>query len=338
MKVALFEKPHALSIRQASLRAMLPNEVLLKVEACGVCGTDVHIVEGTSRSTPPVVLGHEFTGIVEDVGSGVKGVSRGQRASVDPNISCGTCFYCRRGLVHLCERLLALGVDIDGGMAEYCLVPSEQLYLLPDGMRTEAAAFVEPVSCALHGVDRARIASGDTVVIVGGGTIGLLMLQLVQSAGAGRTILVEPIEEKRRIASALKADVVINPLKENVKEAVMDLTQLGADVVIECVGKPQTAHLSVDLARRGGTVEFFGVCPIGEKIEMEPNQVYFRELTVVGSYVNPHTFSRAVALLHAGKVRIDEFRVDRFPLDGVHEALEYQKEGKTLKSMIEPNR
>ncbi|HTX18276.1 MAG TPA: alcohol dehydrogenase catalytic domain-containing protein, partial [Bacteroidota bacterium] len=145
MKVALFEKPHALSIRQASLRAMLPNEVLLKVEACGVCGTDVHIVEGTSRSTPPVVLGHEFTGIVEDVGSGVKGVSRGQRASVDPNISCGTCFYCRRGLVHLCERLLALGVDINGGMAEYCLVPSEQLYLLPDGMRTEAAAFVEPV-------------------------------------------------------------------------------------------------------------------------------------------------------------------------------------------------
>jgi L-iditol 2-dehydrogenase len=338
MKVALFEKPHSLTVRSKPMRTLLPNEVLVKVQACGVCGTDVHIVEGTSRSTPPVVLGHEFFGVVEDVGSAVHGVTTGQRATVDPNISCGVCHFCRRGLVHLCANLQALGVDLDGGMAEYCFVPAQQIYLLPDGMQSEAAAFVEPVSCAVHGIDKANICAGDTVVIIGGGTIGLIMLQLARNAGASCTILVEPLEQKRRIAAELGADVLLDPTDKNVKIAVMDITNVGADVVIECVGNPQTAQLALEAARRGGTVEFFGVCPIGEKILIEPNQIYFKELTIVGSYVNPNTFSRSIALLSAGKVRIDKFHIDKFPLDGVHDALAFQREGKTIKSIIEPNK
>ncbi len=338
MKVALFEKPHSLTVRSTPLRTLMPNEVLLKVKACGVCGTDVHIVEGTSRSTPPVVLGHEFTGIVEDVGIAVHGIAPGQRAAVDPNISCGVCYYCRRGLVHLCANLKALGVDHDGGMAEYCFVPSEQIYLLPEGMLMEAAAFVEPVSCAVHGIDRANICAGDTVVIIGGGTIGLIMLQLARNAGASRTIVIEPLQHKRRIAIELGADAAVDPSESDAKTAVMDMTHVGADVVIECAGRPQTAHLALELVRRGGTVEFFGVSPIGEKIQVEPNQVYFKELTIVGSYVNPNTFSRSIALLHSGRVRVDRFQIDRFPLDEVNNALAYQREGKTLKSIIEPNR
>jgi len=338
MKVALFEKPHSLTVRSTPLRTLMPNEVLLKVKACGVCGTDVHIVEGTSRSTPPVVLGHEFTGIVEDVGIAVHGIAPGQRAAVDPNVSCGVCYYCRRGLVHLCANLKALGVDHDGGMAEYCFVPSEQIYLLPEGMLMEAAAFVEPVSCAVHGIDRANICAGDTVVIIGGGTIGLIMLQLARNAGASRTIVIEPLQHKRRIAIELGADAAVDPSESDAKTAVMDMTHVGADVVIECAGRPQTAHLALELVRRGGTVEFFGVSPIGEKIQVEPNQVYFKELTIVGSYVNPNTFSRSIALLHSGRVRVDRFQIDRFPLDEVNNALAYQREGKTLKSIIEPNR
>ena len=338
MKVALFEKPHSLTVRSTPLRTLMPNEVLLKVKACGVCGTDVHIVEGTSRSTPPVVLGHEFTGIVEDVGIAVHGIAPGQRAAVDTNVSCGVCYYCRRGLVHLCANLKALGVDHDGGMAEYCFVPSEQIYLLPEGMLMEAAAFVEPVSCAVHGIDRANICAGDTVVIIGGGTIGLIMLQLARNAGASRTIVIEPLQHKRRIAIELGADAAVDPSESDAKTAVMDMTHVGADVVIECAGRPQTAHLALELVRRGGTVEFFGVSPIGEKIQVEPNQVYFKELTIVGSYVNPNTFSRSIALLHSGRVRVDRFQIDRFPLDEVNNALAYQREGKTLKSIIEPNR
>ena len=338
MKVAQFEKPHVLNVTTKPLRTLNDGEVLVQVQACGVCGTDVHIMDGTSRSTPPVVLGHEYAGIVTDVAKGTVGVEIGRHVAIDPNISCGTCFYCRRGLVHLCKNLRALGVDIDGGMAEYCIVPVQQLYALPQEMPSEACAFIEPVSCAIHGIDLARIKTGDTVVIIGGGTIGLIMLQLARNAGAPRVIVVEPLDHKRKLASELGADVVLDPVEVDIPAAVLDLTKVGADVVIECVGKPQTAQAALELARRGGTVEFFGVCPIGEKISIEPNKVYFKELTIVGSYVNPHTFARSIAMLQSGRVRIDKFQLDKFPLDGVHEALRYQREGKTIKSIIEPTR
>mgnify|MGYP001588870983 CR=1 FL=1 len=334
MKVALLEKPHHLNITHKELRSLNSDEVLIKVTVCGVCGTDLHIVEGSSRSSPPVVLGHEYAGIIADIGMGSHGFSAGDFVAVDPNISCGMCFHCRRGEVHLCERLRALGVDIDGGMAEFCIVPSSQLYHLPKTMSPEAAAFIEPLSCAVHGIDRARIRPGDTVAILGGGTVGLLLLQLARVSGASRVFVVEPMEWKRAIAARIGADKVIDPRTVNVLEMVMDLTSVGADVVIECVGRPETVAMSLKLARRGGTVELFGVCPSGETVQMEPNKVYFKELTIVGSYVNPHTFDRAIALLAANKVSIDHFVTHKFPLDGVHDALKALSEGKTIKSLI----
>jgi threonine dehydrogenase-like Zn-dependent dehydrogenase len=145
MKAALFEKPGVFNLVKRDLRRLKVDEVLVRVEACGICGTDLHIVEGTARSTPPVVLGHEYSGIVEDAGTAA-GINEGARVAIDPNISCGTCFYCRRGLVHLCAGLRALGVDIDGGMAEFCLVPKEQLHLLPADMAPATGAFIEPLS------------------------------------------------------------------------------------------------------------------------------------------------------------------------------------------------
>lgn len=336
MKAALFEGPHRLHVAEKPLHPLQDEEVLIRVESCGVCGTDVHILEGTSRSTPPVVLGHEYAGIVEEVGRSVKGVRVGQRVAIDPNISCGTCDYCRRGLVHLCSNLRALGVDIDGGMAECSVVPASQAYPLPEGLSLEASAFVEPVSCVLHGIDRAHLQSGDTVVIVGAGTIGLIMLQLVRNAGATQVIVVEPLEHKREMARKLGAGEVIDPFACDVKSAVFDLTGLGADVVIECAGTGQAVELALALPRRGGVVELFGVCPIGEKVPIEPNQVYFRELTILGSYINPNTFSRAISVLHKGLVRVDQFLIDRFPLGAVHEALESQRRGTAIKSMVFP--
>jgi 2-desacetyl-2-hydroxyethyl bacteriochlorophyllide A dehydrogenase len=336
MKAALFEKPGSLKIVRKDLRRMAGDEILVRVEACGICGTDLHIVEGSSRSTPPVVLGHEYSGVVEDSGR-TSGVVPGTLVAIDPNISCGTCYYCRRGLVHLCANLRALGVDIDGGMAEFCIVPKGQLHLLPEGMNPDAGALIEPLSCALHGLDRAGIRSGDSVVILGGGTAGLIMLQLVKNAGAAMAILVEPVAKKRILASQLGADVVLDPANDDVKEAVLQRTSIGADVVIECVGSPATMRLSIELARRGGIVEFFGVCPIGASIPVEPNLVYFKELTIVGSYVNPHTFTRAATLLNSGRVKTEELLIQHFPLEGVHEAFTALREGTTLKSIIHPS-
>jgi 2-desacetyl-2-hydroxyethyl bacteriochlorophyllide A dehydrogenase len=335
MKAALFEKPGVFNVVNRNLRRLQDGEVLVRVEACGICGTDLHIVDGTSRSTPPVVPGHEYSGIVEDSGN-VQEIEQGARVAIDPNISCATCFYCRRGLVHLCTGLRALGVDIDGGLAEFCIVPKEQLHLLPADMAPETGAFIEPLSCAVHGLDRARITSGDSVVILGGGTAGLIMLQLVRNAGAAMIILVEPLTQKRGIARVLGADLVLDPSSDDIVAAVMERTEVGADVVMECVGKPATMQMSLTLARRGGVVEFFGVCPIGATIPVEPNLVYFKELTIVGSYVNPHTFTRAATLLNAGKVRTESLLIQQFPLEGVHEAFAALREGRTLKSVVRP--
>lgn len=337
MKAALFEKPNRLTLVQRDLRPLALNEVLIRVMSCGVCGTDVHIIKGESRSTPPVVLGHEYSGIVEETGSGVSQFVKGEQVAIDPNISCGACYFCRRGEVHLCSNLRALGVDIDGGMAEFCIVPEQQLYRLPKDFPMHASAFIEPVSCVIHGVDRARIKVGDTVAIIGSGTIGLMMLQLVKAAGASTTIVIEPMEQKRAIAKKLGASHILNPIESDVESAVMDITAIGADVVIECAGKSSTAHSAMNLVRRGGTVELFGVCPVGQTFPFEPSTIFFKELNIVGSYVNPLTFDRAIKTLASGAVRIDDFPVNRFSLDNVHEALRYQDEGLTIKSIIEPH-
>ncbi len=336
MKAAVFEQPHRLSVVQKDLRTLHEGEALIRVQACGVCGTDVHIVEGTSRSAPPVILGHEYTGVVLDMVGESPTVSVGARVAVDPNISCGVCFFCRRGLIHLCSRLAALGVDLDGGMAEFSIVPISQLYPFPDSLTLEDAVFVEPVSCAVHGIDRAGMRLGDTVVIVGGGTIGLLMLQLARHAGAAHVVVVEPLETKRAVARTLGAEHVLDPSSTDIPAAVFDLTSVGADVVLECTGRTASAELALQLVRRGGTVEFFGVCPRRETFPIAPNDVYARELTVVGSYINPYTFTRAIELLASGVVRVDALTRTTFSLDHVCDALQAVREGAAIKTIISP--
>lgn len=336
MKAAVFTGPDELSLVDRALPPLQAGEALVRVAACGICGTDLHILEGTSRSKPPVVLGHEYAGIVMDMAGDCATLAPGSHVAVDPNIACGACFYCRRGLVHLCSHLTALGVDRDGGLSEFSIVPFSQLYSLPEHLPLSAAALIEPLSCAIHGVDRAGIRVGDTVVILGGGTIGLMMLQLVRRAGAARVIVVEPIEQKRTVARTLGADTVLNPHDTDIPSAIFDLTSVGADVVLECAGRTATAELSLRLARRGGTVEFFGVCPRGESFPASPHDVYVRELTIVGSYVNPHTFARAVDVLASGIINLDILSPSMFTLDRVHDALRAFREGKTIKTIIRP--
>jgi L-iditol 2-dehydrogenase len=335
MNVAELERVGSLRIKRKDLRPLRAGEVLVRVEACGVCGTDLHIVEGSSRATPPVVIGHEFSGHIED--GGRTGRKAGEHVGVDPNIACGVCSSCRRGLVHLCDRLRALGVDIDGGMAEQCIVPETQLYALPATMAADISAFVEPVSCALHGLDRAGIRSGDRVVILGGGTIGLVMLQLALRGGGTTVVVIEPHERKRGIALALGAAAALDPLAPESGDALRSLLPVGADVVLECSGNIAAVQMGLTLARRGGTLELFGVCPIGAMVSIEPNAIYQRELTIVGSYVNPHTFSRAIDVLSSGAVRIEPLLPDRFPLDAVHDALHRLRSGESLKCIVIPS-
>jgi L-iditol 2-dehydrogenase len=334
MKAAQYDENGRFRVIEKELRSPGNNEILLKVEACGVCGTDLHIIEGTSRSNPPVILGHEYYGIVHDTGTSAGAISGGMKVGVDPNIVCGICYYCRRGRVHLCSNLRALGVDIDGGMAEYSIVPASQVYPLPDTFTMQQSVFIEPVSCAVHGIDIAKIAAGDSVVIIGGGTIGLIMASLALHAGAVPVVVIEPAASKRTVARNIGAHAVIDPAEEKVRDAIMDRTNHGADAVIECVGKPETMQASLTYACRGGRVIFFGVCAQGQTISVEPYYIFSNELTVAGSYINPHTFDRAIRLLDSGIVPVDTLPSRMFGIEQAYDAVMSLHDSESIKNII----
>lgn len=336
MKAVVFLEPNRFVVDERPVPAIGDADVLVKVHACGICGTDIHILHGKHFVEYPVVPGHEFSGEVVEVGNDVTTVRPGDRVTVDPNIVCHSCFFCRRGQVHLCENLTATGVNFDGGFAEYCRVPAVQVYPVPEAVSLEEAAMAEPLACCIHGVDRADIVPGNSVVVLGAGSIGLLLVQLARIAGARQIIVSEPDEKKRKLALQFGADMAIDPTKQDVVSEVMRLTRVGADNVIESAGRLETAEIAVKLARRGGSVLQFGVVSPDLLARISPNEVYFKELTIRGSFVNPFTHSRAVDLLASGQVQVAPILTHRFPLDRASEGFETMQRGDAVKVLLVP--
>jgi L-iditol 2-dehydrogenase len=307
MKAVRFDAIGSLATREVVKPAPGPDDLLVKVEACGVCGTDRHILHGEFPSNPPVTLGHEFAGIVEVIGSAVQGFRVGDRITGDPNISCGRCPQCQNGRVNLCENLRAIGIHRDGGFADYVVVPQKQAFSLPLTLDPLHGAFCEPLACCLHGIDIAAIRAGSSVVVLGGGVIGLLIVQLARLAGATRVVLSTRQASKRRLAEELGATATVDPSSGDVVEAIAGehgLLPGGADVVIECAGVPETVVQATRLAKKGGTAVILGVMPQGAKVEIEPFDILFRELKVLGSFINPFAHRRAADLVASGAIRI----------------------------------
>lgn len=339
MQAAVFYGARDLKIQDVKLRKPKSNEILLKVHACGVCGTDVHIYEGAEGSAtvfPPVILGHEFSGEVCEIGDDVKNIKIGDRVCVDPNIYCGNCHFCRKGQVHLCDQITAIGVTIDGGFAEYCIVPEKQAYKLPENVGYEEGALSEPIACCLHGIDQSEINPGDTVLIIGGGTIGLMMLQLAKITGATRLILSEPVKEKRELALKLGADVVLDPVREDFEQAIQSHTQSGVEVAIECVGRKETMEQAIHSARRGGAIMMFGLTPPNCEIPLKPFDVFRRELTIKSSFINPFTQARAVELLGSGRLKVKELISQVVSLENLSNIFENDDVRKMGKVILKP--
>ena len=304
MKAAVFYAPGDLRIEERAMPEPLPGEVLIRVGACGVCGTDRHINHGACNATPPVVLGHEYGGIVAGLGDGIDDLALGDQIVVDPNIVCGRCPPCRKGKVQLCENLLALGVNLDGGFAEFSLASRSQCHPLPSGVSPMAGAMAEPLACCVHGIDRARIRAGDRVAVLGAGAIGLMLVQLARLNGASYVLVSDPAPARRRMALELGADEAIDPMRANPLERGGAL-EGGADVVIEAVGSAVTAAQAIAWAASGATVLWFGVAPPGDTVSLEPSLVFGKELTIVGARINPFTHSRALALLASGEIVVE---------------------------------
>lgn len=340
MKASYFLGKGSFEVRQAPELHPGPGEVVIKNMVCGVCGTDVHIFHGEPGSAdvnPPVVLGHEYSGEVVEVGEGVTALKPGDHVTVDPNIYCGECVYCRNGKKQLCETMQAVGVTRDGGFGEYSLVPAAQAFKLGDSVPYEAGAMAEPVACCLHGIDLAGIKAGDRVCIVGGGAIGLIMLQLAKLSGASSLVLSEPNEKRRQVALSLGADAAIDPTAPDANSAYEAALGDGADVVIECVGNNAAVKSAFQLAKKGATIVLFSVPKVDATFDLPLFDVYKKELTIKGSFVNPDTHERAVRLINSGKLDFTSIITHRFNLDQLPEAIAMQMSSESIKVVVCPH-
>lgn len=324
MKSAVFYGKHDLRVEQSSTPAPGPKEVLIQVKACGICGTDVHIYEGdkgAAEVNPPIILGHEFSGIIAETGTEVKNFHAGDRVCIDPNCYCGACNFCRNGEVHFCENMIGYGTTENGGFAEYCTVNESQVYLLGEHTTFEQGAMAEPAACCLHGMDLCDIQPGCQVVIIGGGMIGMLMLQLAKLAGASKAALLEPVEKKRVMGKKLGADICIDPLHENVKERLKEAGMTWVRTVIECAGLPSTIEQAIDLAGNKGTVMMFGLTKPDAQISVKPFLLFQKELTLKASYINPCTQQRALELIDSGRLDVQSMICKTIHLEQLEDVL-----------------
>lgn len=329
MRCAALHAPGDLRLEDRPTPQPGPGEVLLKVEANTLCGTDGRILRGekTSGVRPGVVLGHEVAGRVAAVGPGVDGLEVGRQATVSIVIACDSCDACLSGMEHMCRNLELIGYGVDGGLAEYLLVPARAVRR-HNVVQTEKEipatllALAEPLSCCLHGLSAYEVHAGDTVVVLGGGPIGLIHTQLARLSGAEQVIVSNRSESRRRMALDLGASLAVDPTAEDLGEVVRAATSgRGADAVVVCIGAPELAQQALTLARVGGRVNYFAGFPKGSTSTMEPNIIHYNELVVTGgSNARRHDVVRAVRLLESGRLDLSPLVTHTFGLEKVAEA------------------
>ena len=299
MKAVVLSAVNKLAIAEVEKPKPGLKECLVKVLACGICGTDRHIYHGEYPSAKPVILGHEFGGVIEEVGSNSK-FKVGQVVSVDPNIVCGTCPDCVAERTAFCPDLTALGVNINGGLAEYVLTPDSQIYPVKADLNPLHLAFIEPLACSIRGLDLANLKGGEKVAVLGGGVIGLLVVQLAKLAGASEIVLITRQKFRRDVALKIGATRVIDPNSEDVNTAVTNM-----DVVFECAGAVETFKQAQNISRRGGSVIVLGLTASDVTLEVNPFNIVVNELRIQGSFLNPLTQGRAAELVESGKLNLD---------------------------------
>jgi D-arabinitol dehydrogenase (NADP+) len=336
VKAAYYQARRELDVREAPDPEPGPNEVLVRVAACGICGTDQHIYEGDFFPSYPLIGGHELAGEVVALGpQSVETVVRaGDRVAVDPSLFCGSCFFCQRAQGNHCLNWNAIGVTRDGGFAEYVVAPTANVYPVGE-MPYEVAAFIEPISCVVYGLKRLRIPVGANALVYGVGAIGLLMLQLVAHGGASTVAVVDLREDKLKLARSLGAHAAV-PVGPTTDDALREISPLGFDVVIDCTGVPAVVEHMFTHVRNDGKLLFFGVNPPDARIALSPYDVYQKDLEIHGSFALRYTFHDAFALLQSGAVDVAPLLSDRFPIEHFPQALELAGSGEVFKVQIQP--
>lgn len=329
MKAALVESAGKVTLTTVPDPTPGPRQVVVDVAACGLCGTDLHILQGEFAPTLPVVPGHEFAGEVVGLGSEVTEVALGDRVAVDPSLYCYECRYCRTGHNNLCERWAAIGVTTAGGAAEYAVAPVANCVKLPEHVRTQDAALIEPLSCAVRGYDVLKSQLGAHVLIYGSGTMGLMMLELAKRTGAASVDMLDINDERLATARQLGCSASAATADE------LDRPQ-GWDLVVDATGNAAAIQDGLGRVAKAGTFLQFGVADYATTATIEPYKIYNQEITITGSMAVLHSYERAAELFAGGVLDPDVFISDRMPLQEYPEAIERFSAGKGRKIIVVP--
>lgn len=311
-----------------------PSDVLVKIEACGICGTDLNIlaVPPAHQATPNIIIGHEGVGLVEAVGPGVTTLCPGDRVVIAPRLTCGQCRYCRRGLDNQCTHYSTIGTTIDGAFAPYLRAPERALFKISPNVPRDDAVFFEPLSCVVGSVARAPIQAGDNVAIIGAGPMGLLFAQMYRTLGAGKIIVADVAAYRLSFAEEIGVDVVLNPAQVDLPRMVQDITELGADVVVDAVGNQMGT--AVKLARRGGQVVLFGLRP-HDNPPVNQYTITRYDLTIHGTFVGLNPFEQTIQLLESRRLQPSALITHRVPLSELAHGVKLMRSGQGMKVLVE---
>lgn len=334
MKAAILYGPRDLRVESAADPTPSESEVLVRVKAAGLCGTDYRIWSGDRPVRYPLIMGHEFVGEVAAVGAGVTNVKPGDRVAVEPNYSCGACSLCREGNRNLCFQRTAVGIDVQGGFAHLARVPARCCWPAPRGLSDEQLLLTEPLAVVVRGVARAEVRAGNTAAVLGVGTLGLLALQVLRARGT-RVLAVGRTERRLHLARELGAEAVHALAQGPGSEAARKFSgREGVDVVIETAGTPEAVAGAIELARPGGRVVLVG-------LPHEPSRVEFfwvvrRELTLIGSMIYQDEFPEAMRLVRDGAVTVGPLVTHRFPLEAIQDAFTAHRQPDAIKVAVIP--
>lgn len=305
-----------------------PGDIVVKVEAAGICGTDRHLFKGEFPSVPGKVLGHEFSGIVVDANG--HDIAEGTRVTCDPNTWCGHCPACLRGQVNLCQNNVATGIHRDGGFAEFCAFPAHKAHVLPEELDPLHGAFCEPLACTIHGMDIGAVRPGERVCVIGGGVIGLMAVALAARAGA-EVMLLTRSASNQALGRVMGAEVTAAT-----PDQAREIWAHGADLVVECAGVPATVEMTPGLTRAGGRIVILGVLPDGQKVQIEPFDLLFREIQMHYSFLNPFTHQRAADMIAAGQIDIAPLITRKITLEDAPGVIANPAPGGEVRAIVVP--
>jgi threonine dehydrogenase-like Zn-dependent dehydrogenase len=309
-------------------------DVLVRIEACGICGTDLNIlaIPPAHKAAPNIIIGHEGVGLVKKIGPGVAGLQPGDRVVIAPRLTCGMCSYCRRGLDNQCQNYKTIGTTINGAFAPYLCAPQKALFKISKTVPRDDAVLFEPLSCVVGSVARAPIQAGDTIVIIGAGPMGLLFAQMYRTLGAGKIIVADIAPYRLSFAQEIGVDEVVNPSEVDLSKAVQELTGLGADVVVDAVGNQMA--IAIQLARRAGQVVLFGLRPHDNPV-INQYTITRYDLTIHGTFVGLNPFAQTIQLLESRRLQPSQLITHRVPLSALVEGVELMRSGHAMKVIVE---